>query len=336
MKKPGIIVKNIAIIILIAVVLPSAALSAKKDSSNAYYLRGNKYLLRNKVDKAIDNYLKAIQINPKRAKYFYKLAKAYERKQSIKDAILNYEKTITIDPTYYWAYAGLGNICLAMGDSTQATQYYEMCINNCPKEYTKHYFRGKIFDVTHQIDDAIAAYKEALRCRQDYFEALSALAHDYVLKNDFENAAEYYLRAKKLRCYDEMTLINLGIAYTKLAKYDAALDVLNVALKIDPFNRDTRFYLGRAYYGNGDLDQAINQTRRALNAVPDDAEVHFTLGLYYDKKGWHDMAVAEYQEALYLNPEYLFNKLKKLDRENETAVLRDGQESPQGDNESEL
>jgi protein O-GlcNAc transferase len=118
-----------------------------------------------------------------------------------------------------------------------------------------------------------------------------------------------------LRCYDEEILIKLGIVYTKLKEFQKALTVLNVALLINPFNRDTRFYLGKAFYGKGNLDHAIKQTEKALEIEPNDPEIHFTLGLYYDKKGWHDLAVAEYQEALYLKPDYLFNKLEKLNRD---------------------
>ena len=122
----------------------------------------------------------------------------------------------------------------------------------------------------------------------------------------------------------------MGIVYTKLKEYANARDVLNVALKINPFNRDTRFYLGKAYYGSGDLERAIKQMKRALTVAPDDSEIHFTLGLYYDKKGWYDLAAAEYKEALYLNPDYLLDKLEEIrqnattDNQTETNTERSG------------
>jgi len=308
--KPAII----SALILVYLFAPNHYVWAEGTSSNSYYLRGNKYLLKKKVDKAIDNYNKAIRLRPKEPKYYYKRAQAYRSKGLRDEAITNYKKVIEIDPTYYWAYSKLADIFVETGNNKKAISYYEICVFKCPRESEKHYYRGRICDISGEIDEAISEYKQALKQRPDYFDALSCIAENYEKKQDLKMAASYYLRAKRLRCYDEATLIKLGIVYTKLKEFQKALKILNVALLINPFNRDTRFYLGKAFYGKGNLNHAIKQTKKALEVEPNDPEIHFTLGLYYDKKGWHDMAVAEYQEALYLKPDYLFNKLEKLNR----------------------
>lgn len=308
--KPAVI----SLLILVYLFVPHDLVRAEGTSSNSYYLRGNKFLIKKKVDKAIDNYRKAITLKPSEPKYYYKLAQAYQSKGLRDEAIANYKKVIEIDPTYYWAYSKLADIYVEMGNKDRAISYYEICVFKCPRESDKHYYRGRICDISGQIDEAISEYKQALKQRPDYFDALSCIANNYERKRDHKMAASYYLRAKRLRCYDEEILIKLGIVYTKLKEFQNALKVLNVALLINPFNRDTRFYLGKAFYGKGNLDHAIKQTKKALEIEPNDPEIHFTLGLYYDKKGWHDLAVAEYQEALYLKPDYLFNRLEKLNQ----------------------
>jgi Tfp pilus assembly protein PilF len=59
---------------------------------------------------------------------------------------------------------------------------------------------------------------------------------------------------------------------------------------------------------------------KAVQMDPTDPEKHFTLGLYYDKKGWQDLAVSEYEEALYLDPQYLYNRLRSKERAAEGPV----------------
>ncbi|MEA1970739.1 MAG: tetratricopeptide repeat protein, partial [Thermodesulfobacteriota bacterium] len=70
-------------------------------SSKTCYLQGNKYFSSKKYDRAIDKYKKAIKINPKIAKYYYKLAEAYRLKELGDEAITYYEKAIKIYPGYY-------------------------------------------------------------------------------------------------------------------------------------------------------------------------------------------------------------------------------------------
>jgi len=300
------------LLIGICVSLVLSPVCSEASTAQTYFLQGNSFLNKNKLEKAIENYEKAIALNPKVARYYYSLARAYHRKKSYDEAITQYEKVLDIDSKFYWSYSSIGDIYLEKGDFSKAVSYFEIYIYKTPNESEKHYYRGRILDIQGKTDDAIKEYEEALKNRSDHFDALKSIALNYMKKNDHPQAESYLSRAKKLRRYDEETLINLGIVYTKMKENAKALDVLNVALRINPFNRDTRFYLGKAYYGSGDLERAIQQMKQALTVAPDDSEIHFTLGLYYDKKGWHDLAAAEYKEALYLNPDYLLDKLEEI------------------------
>jgi len=65
---------GISVVLLSLFVLLFVAAEAYCASSKAYYLQGDRYFSRKKYDRAIDKYQQAIKINPKIAKYYYKLA----------------------------------------------------------------------------------------------------------------------------------------------------------------------------------------------------------------------------------------------------------------------
>ncbi|HDP69707.1 MAG TPA: tetratricopeptide repeat protein [Actinobacteria bacterium] len=76
--------------------------------SNAHLQLGNIYAQDGKLDKAVIEYKKALEINFNLAPAYYNLGYVYQSKKLIDNAIHNYKKTIELQPDYDPAYYNLG------------------------------------------------------------------------------------------------------------------------------------------------------------------------------------------------------------------------------------
>ena len=102
-----------------------------------------------------------------------------------------------------------------------------------------------------KLDEAIAAYREAIRLKPDDAEA-------------------HY---------------NLGIALSGQGKLDEAIAEYREAIRLKPDYAEAHYNLGIALDGQGKLDEAIAEYREAIRLKPDYAEAHYNLGIALTSQG---------------------------------------------------
>ena len=85
-----------------------------------YYTRGRASSEKGEVDKAIEGYTKAIELNPKFAQAYYQRGLAYARKGEVDKAIEDYTKAIELDPDNSDAYYNRGGAWLRLGKQDKA------------------------------------------------------------------------------------------------------------------------------------------------------------------------------------------------------------------------
>ena len=72
----------------------------KPDYPGIYNLRGNMYYKKGQIDKAIDDYTRAIEINPGFATAYYNRGSAYNFEGRIDIASHDYKKALKLNPRY--------------------------------------------------------------------------------------------------------------------------------------------------------------------------------------------------------------------------------------------
>ena len=88
-------------IFLILTILAGCATTQEiKEDAEAYYNRGNAYEKKGQYDKAISDYSKAIEINPKYAKAYNNRGIAHAIRGQYEKTISDYNKAIEINPRY--------------------------------------------------------------------------------------------------------------------------------------------------------------------------------------------------------------------------------------------
>ena len=106
-----------------------------------------------------------------------------------------------------------------------------------------HFRLGLGYESLGKRDEAEAEYKKAVEAYKKYFEgnqnendaeAHYALGQTYANLGQFSEAIRHYKEATKLKEDDPDMFYDLGVAYTKLAHYDAAAAAFSKSLEIDP------------------------------------------------------------------------------------------------------
>jgi tetratricopeptide (TPR) repeat protein len=130
----------------------------KLESAEAYYNRGLTYGKKGQYDRAISDFNKAIELNPKYAMAFNDRGVAYFYKGQCDKAISDYNKAIEIDPEYYKAYSNRGNAYLYKGQINQAIPDYNKAIELNPGYALAYNNRGNVYLNKGQFDQAISDY----------------------------------------------------------------------------------------------------------------------------------------------------------------------------------
>ncbi|MDO8446235.1 MAG: tetratricopeptide repeat protein [Deltaproteobacteria bacterium] len=90
----------------------------------AYYNRGNAYAEINSYSQAIEDYNKAIELDPKHFKAYTNRGNAYYMLGNYHRAIDDYTRAIGINPSHTRAYSNRGNSYSKLGDYEKATKDY--------------------------------------------------------------------------------------------------------------------------------------------------------------------------------------------------------------------
>lgn len=129
---------------------------------------------------------------------------------------------------------------------------------------------GRSYEETGRIEDAMAAYQQAIALAPDYAKAYYAMA---LLQQHSGNAP-------------------------------LATDAYLKALRADPFHLASYNNLATLYAQSGERQKAIKMLERLLELMPASSIGHYNLGnIYFDMEHYPE-AIAHYEKAVYFHPGY--------------------------------
>jgi Flp pilus assembly protein TadD len=96
----------------------------------AYSRRGNVYGRKGQFDKAIADYNKAIEINPKDAMAYNNRGVEYQNKGQYDRAVADYNKAIELNSKYAFPYYNIGCIYSLQNNLSKALKYLELALQN--------------------------------------------------------------------------------------------------------------------------------------------------------------------------------------------------------------
>ena len=243
-------------------------------------------------------YISAISLNTNSAlAYFNKGCLEKDVEGKLQDAINDYTKAIEINPDYFkaynnrgFAYGTQGLINKAIADFTKAIElkpdYADALINRGGT-----YFQLKIYDKA--IDD----FTKAIEIEPEFATTYYNRANVYSSIGDFENAINDFTKATKLKPDYAEAYYNRGNLYCSQRLFNNAISDYTKTIELTPDKTDAYYNRGTAYNAQNLFDKAIIDFSQVIERNPNDASAYFNRGNAYHKIGMNKKACPDFVKA---------------------------------------
>ena len=140
----------------------------KKELARTYVSRGTaRYWKKNDPDKAITDYTKAIQLDPKSAEAHRDRGISHLSNGDVDDAIADYTKAIQLDPEFTAAYKDRAAAYLGNSDFDKAITDYTKAIQLDPDDTNIYNYRGLVHFRNGEVDKATEDFSRAIQLKPD-------------------------------------------------------------------------------------------------------------------------------------------------------------------------
>jgi tetratricopeptide (TPR) repeat protein len=165
------------------------------------------------------------------------------------------------------------------------------------------YSLGIAYGELGRHQEAVDAFKEALRLKPDYAEAWNNLGTAYSHQGRYQEAIQACKEALRLKPDYPVAWHNLGVAHHRLDRYQEAIQAYKEAIRLKPDFAEAWNNLGLTYRRLDRYQEAIKAYKEAIRLKPDFAEAWNGLGAAYaGLRRWQD-AIDVSKEAVRLKPD---------------------------------
>jgi Flp pilus assembly protein TadD len=116
----------------------------------------------------------------------------------VKEAIDCYHRSIELDPTYAYAYVGLGNAEFGKEKYDEALVHYQKAVALDPRIANAHYNLGNVLRVKRRFQDAIACLRKAISLDPKDAMTHGTLGLTLIQQGQFAEAEKSFRRALEL------------------------------------------------------------------------------------------------------------------------------------------
>ncbi|MBE9592380.1 MAG: tetratricopeptide repeat protein, partial [Proteobacteria bacterium] len=187
------------------------AIELNPEDAMAYNNRGAAYAKLKKQEKAIEAYNKAIELNPEDATAYNNRGTTYYELKKQEKAIEDYNKAIELNPGYAMAYNNRGNAYAKLKKQEKAIEDYNKAIELNPEDATAYNNRGTTYDELKKQEKAIEDYNKAIERNPEFATAYYNRGNAYAELKKYEKAIEDYNKAIELNPEYAMAYANRGI-----------------------------------------------------------------------------------------------------------------------------
>lgn len=264
---------------------------------NYYYFRAQTFANLEYIEEAIENYEKAIDLNPIfsdiRINYAINLIKwgkydlALEHLKVAKKVFYECEKRFV---KIYRLYFNLGHAYQLKDNLSKSIYYYKRAIKENPNYLEVYVNLGNVYFDCCLFNNALECYDHVLNINPNFYEALMNKGKLYGYWGDEKNANIYFCRAEEIKPTEDlyglwgMTLRNLHNEPSALSKF----------LKMINLNKESikgYYNIFTSHLIMGNLECSQDALNSILELVDDEDEYKMSFSLEYNKYGFKEEAM---------------------------------------------
>ena len=219
--------------------------------------KGAKKVLINLVTKYPDSYIG-----------HKKLAEVYEKEGGMRKAIDEYVKVIDINKQDYNSYYKVADLLNNLDKKNEAVEMLNNLLRKKPEHIQASRLLGDILIDQEKYKEAAYVYNDALKYFPTDYDLNYNLGIVYTMLNDFQNAKMYYEKASALNSLEynsKYSLAEIALIYKEL---EEAEQYFMQTLQEPELEADSYFELARISLIKGEKEKAIQYANIALESNP--------------------------------------------------------------------
>ncbi len=212
-------------------------------------------------------------------------------------------RALAITPHHADCWNILGLATLVLGKDEEAAASFERAI----ELGDSHHFcnnLGSLRKKQGRLDEALAAYRQALGRNPGFADTHFNLGSIYREKGEWQAAAECFRSAIEANPGDAEAWVNLAQALRALNRSEDAVQVLEKAIAQVAGNADLYCEWGDALGAAGRLENAIAAYTQALQLDPASARAWFSAGAAHSAREEDAAAIRYFEKALEIAPDW--------------------------------
>ncbi len=257
------------------------AVKKSPEKSRAHCNLGNSYGLLGEMNKAIEEFQRAIFLEPYAPQPYLNLAKAYLFKGGYDSAIEISRRALPLKESEIFKadiYLNLADAYTKKGDLEKAKEEYQNVLKFRANSAEAYSNLGTISYQEKNYREAIENLSKAISLDPADPKVYNSLGVVYDLEGKYDLAIAHYRKAVEYNPNFAEAYYNLGISYENKKLPDEATSAYTQAVKVNPHYFRAYNNLGNIYYQKGDFTEAIKQYETAIAFAPDFQEAKNNLG----------------------------------------------------------
>jgi tetratricopeptide (TPR) repeat protein len=304
--------------------------SAAPSTADAYYyftvghLAEQQYETTNNPDmaaQAVDDYKKALEVQPDSPTIMERLAEIYAKSQRIRDAVLEAQQVVKIDPDNVSARRLLARIYVrTLGDTNagaaqqenlaRAVEQFQAILKIEPDDTFSALWLARLYRFENRHDDAEKVLRDVLQHDSENGPALEQLSQLLVDEGRSQDAIDLLEKAASDSSSPDIYDL-LGDAYSQQKNYPKAEIAYQKAVDEDPDDPGHRHGLAQALLSQDKYAEALVQYTKLAELEPGTAENYLRIAQLDRRLGKFAEAEASLLKAKQLSPgslEVLYNE----------------------------
>lgn len=284
---------------------------SKQDSAYDCYLKAKDLLFENNAGEAIEQFRKAIKLDPTFTEAYHELASELERQEKYDDAVELYKQWATADP--YVDYVAWSRVVSKTSDPEKNLYDLQAAVGSLVDQSHAHNLIGIALLNMGRYEDAIREYKEAIAITPDY--KWSYYNWGLALGNlgRFEEAIEKYRRTVEIDENYQAAYEDWGKSIAELNDPEPHLSVYSHAIRKQK-SAPLLLFLAKAFHSLEKYSDAAAAYKEAINldaSLKNDADLFNTLGnCHFALKEYHE-ALAAYAAAIEADPNLIYPRYNR-------------------------
>ena len=219
------------------------------------------------LKKAIEQFTKVTQQDPKDLESWLSLGKLYKLSQNSVDSEKAYKQVLTLDADNEDAMTGLALVYSDLGDTIRATELLRKVAGKNPSMRTLEAL-SSAYEQMREYGLAAEILRKALTLRPDSPEIKRALATNLLLANKAEESLKLFQEMVGEDPKDVGALLRISQIHRQNRDYVKAWEAAKKAREIDPNNLEIRYNEVTLYEAEGKLTEAIAAMKEIIGPSP--------------------------------------------------------------------